>query len=146
MTSFIGSPCFCSSATYSLLYSVPICGGLDLPSVVTVVRYTLPPVTIGEDQPRPGISCDHSTFSVLDQRSARRACVPTGFESGPRNCGQTRSFCAWTLSAVINIAQIKRVMRVRVLSSVCAFIISGIPYFSSDRYQLKSALTIAIDD
>ena len=30
------NPCFCSSATYSLLYSVPACGSFDLPSVVTV--------------------------------------------------------------------------------------------------------------
>src|ERR1044071_5555534 len=89
MISSIGSPCFCSSAAYSLLYSVPVCGGFDLPSVVTVVRYTLSPVTIGDDQPCPGISCAHSTFSVLDQRSASRACVPTGFDCGPRNCGQT---------------------------------------------------------
>src|SRR6185295_17326273 len=74
----------------------PICGGFDLPSVVTVVTYTLPPVTIGEDHPRPGISCDHSTFSVFDQLSASRACFPTGFDSGPRNCGQARS-CALTL-------------------------------------------------
>src|SRR4030095_9551225 len=89
--SCIERPCFCNSATYSLLYSVPICGGLDLPSVVTVVTYNLPPVTIGEDQPRPGISCDHSTFCVLDHRSTRRGCVPTGFDSGPRNCGQATS-------------------------------------------------------
>src|ERR1044072_4784692 len=85
--SCIERPCFTSSATYSLLYSVPVCGCFDLPSVVTVVRYTLPPVTIGDDQPRPGISCDHSTLSVLDQRSASRACVLTGFDCGPRNCG-----------------------------------------------------------
>src|SRR5215211_5705270 len=91
-TCSIGSPCFISSAAYSLLYSVPVCGGFDLPSVVTVVTYTLPPVTIGDDHPRPGISCDHSTFSVCDQRSASRACVPTGFDSGPRNCGQTISW------------------------------------------------------
>src|SRR5687767_15267281 len=91
--SCIERPCFCISATYSLLYSVPVCGGFDLPSVVTVVKYTLPPVTIGDDQPRPGISCDHSTFSVFDQRSARRGCVPTGFEWGPRNCGHAVS-CA----------------------------------------------------
>src|SRR5215210_82108 len=90
--SSIGSPCFCNSAAYSLLYSVPICGGFDLPSVVTVVTYTLPPVTIGEDQPRPGMGCDHSTFSVLDQRSASRGWVPTEFDSGPRNCGQTTSW------------------------------------------------------
>src|SRR5215212_4822972 len=90
-TSDIGSPCFISSAAYSLLYSVPVCGGFDLPSVVTVVTKTLPPVTIGEDHPRPGISNDHSTFSVFDQRSASRACEPTGFDSGPRNCGQVAS-------------------------------------------------------
>src|SRR6185295_19127493 len=93
------SPCLLNSATYSLLYSVPICGGFDLPSVVTVVTNTLPPVTIGDDQPRPGISSDHSTFSVLDQRSASRAWVPTGFESGPRNCGHTRS-CPLTVSDI----------------------------------------------
>ena len=87
----IGSPCFASSAAYSLLYSVPVCGGFDLPSVVTVVRYTRPPVTMGEDQPRPGTSRAHSTFSVFDQRSASRASAPTGFESGPRNWGQTAS-------------------------------------------------------
>src|SRR4030095_2698651 len=92
--SCIERPCFCNSATYSLLYSVPICGGFDLPSVVTVVKYTLPPVTIGEDHPRPGISWDHSTFSVLDQRSANFGSVPTGFESGPRNCGQAISLAA----------------------------------------------------
>src|SRR5215831_2464022 len=78
----IGSPCFSNSAAYSLLYSVPTCGGFDLPSVVTVVTYTMPPVTTGDDHPRPGISCDHSTFSVFDQRSASRVWAPTGFEFG----------------------------------------------------------------
>src|SRR4030095_14201491 len=106
MISCIERPCFCNSATYSLLYSVPICGGFDLPSVVTLVTNTLPPVTIGDDQPRPGISCDHSTFSVFDQRSASRACVPTGFDSGPRNCGQT-AFCAWTPAGTKSSAHTK---------------------------------------
>src|SRR5262249_27368252 len=53
-TCSIGSPCFINSAAYSLLYSVPICGGFDLPSVVTVVTHTLPPVTIGDDHRAPG--------------------------------------------------------------------------------------------
>src|SRR5687767_15549516 len=91
ITCSIGTPCFISSATYSFEYSVPICGGFDFPSVVTVVTYTRPPVTIGDDHPRPGISCDHSTFTVFDQRSANFALAATGFESGPRNCGQTLS-------------------------------------------------------
>src|SRR5262249_27914524 len=99
----IGRPCFCSSATYSLLYSVPICGGFDLPSVVTVVRYTFSPLTMGDDQPRPGISSDHSTFSVFDHRSASAASLPTGFESGPRNCGQARSW-PWIVSEERNSA------------------------------------------
>src|SRR5262245_45024737 len=43
---------------------------------------------MGDDHPRPGITCDHSTFSVFDQCSASRACFPTGFASGPRNWGQ----------------------------------------------------------
>src|SRR3982751_800605 len=89
MISFIEAPCFCNSAAYSFEYSVPTCGGFDLPSVVTVVMYTRSPVTMGDDQPRPGISNDPSTFSVLDQRSASFGCVPTGLDSGPRNCGQT---------------------------------------------------------
>src|SRR6185503_14146632 len=111
--SAIGRPCFCSSATYSLLYSVPVCGGFDFPSVVTVVRYTRPPVTIGEDHPRPGISIDHSTFSVLDQRSARRGSVLTGFESGPRNCGHEISLARAVADAMKeadkNIVAINRV-------------------------------------
>src|SRR5262245_58116536 len=103
MISSIESFCFCNSATYSLLYSVPVCGGFDLPSFVTVVMYTLPPVTIGDDQPRPGISSDHSTFSVLDQRSASFALVPTGFDCGPRNCGHAMS-CARTVIDVTSSA------------------------------------------
>src|SRR5687767_9320375 len=58
---------------------------------------------MGDDQPRPGISCDHSTFSVLDQRSASLACVPTGFDSGPRNCGHALS-CPSTGSDTNNSA------------------------------------------
>src|SRR5271166_5444259 len=80
-----------SSAAYSLLYSVPICGAFDLPSVIAVVTKILPPVTIGEDHPRPGIGTDHSTFLVVDQRSGSRASAPTGLASGPRNCGQLKS-------------------------------------------------------
>src|SRR5829696_9727932 len=106
MISCIESPCFSSSAAYSLLYSVPVCGCFDLPSVVTVVTYTLPPVTIGEEKPRPGISSHHSTFSVLDQRSASFACVPTGFDCGPRNCGHAIS-CACTVSDINNTAHTK---------------------------------------
>src|SRR5215510_4816625 len=120
----IGRPCFSNSATYSLLYSVPICGGFDLPSVVTVVTYTLPPVTIGDDHPRPGISCDHSTFSVFDQRSASRVWAPTGFEFGPRNCGQStswpRTVCGAKNSAHTRPTRRKRMYRfitLRILSS-----------------------------
>src|SRR5215204_6988781 len=118
ITSSIGSPCFCSSATYSLLYSVPVCGGFDLPSVVTVVRYTLPPVTMGDDQPRPGISRDHSTFSVFDQRSASRAWAPTGFDSGPRNCGHA-TFCACTASDISNIAHMRPAQRKSLWVEIC---------------------------
>src|SRR5690349_19260278 len=118
MISSIERPCFCSSATYSLLYSVPICGGFDFPSVVAVVMYTLPPVTIGDDQPRPGISWNHSTFSVLDQWSASRSCVPTGFDSGPRNCGHARS-CACTVIEINNSAvAFKRMYTLRLICSL----------------------------
>src|SRR5262249_3302011 len=51
--------------------------------------------TIGADHPRPGIVATHSTFSVFDQRSGSALLSPTGFRSGPRNCGQSGS-SAWT--------------------------------------------------
>src|SRR2546422_96860 len=80
------SPCFISSATYSLLYSVPICGVFDFPSVVTVVTNTLLPFTIGDDHPRPWISAAHSTFSVFDHFSGNLPFATTGevVEDGER--------------------------------------------------------------
>ena len=59
-----------------------------LPSVNTVVINTCFPHTTGEDQPRPGMSCFHTIFSVVLQRSGRSACSATPIASGPRNCGQ----------------------------------------------------------
>ena len=53
-----------------------------------MVRNTFSPQTIGDDQPRPGISVFHETFSVLDQRSGRFVLVDTPRAPGPRNCGQ----------------------------------------------------------
>jgi hypothetical protein len=61
------------------------------PSVVTVVRNTLRPFTIGDDHPRPGISTAHSTFSVLDHFSGNLPFATTGFASGPRNLGHSGS-------------------------------------------------------
>src|SRR5262245_12779838 len=55
---------------------------------VAVVRNTLPSHTIGDDQPIPGISATHSTFSVVDQVFGNRGWSLTGSEPGPRNCGQ----------------------------------------------------------
>src|SRR5262245_13354209 len=44
--------------------------------------------TIGDDQPRPGTSRFHSTFSVSLQVSGRLGLSATPSERGPRNCGQ----------------------------------------------------------
>jgi hypothetical protein len=40
-------------------------------SEVAEVRKTLLPQTIGDDQPTPGMSVAHSTFSVVDQLEGR---------------------------------------------------------------------------
>ena len=75
-----------------------------MPSVTAVVTKTLPPVTIGDDHPRPGIVATHSTFSVFDQRSGSALLSPTGFRSGPRNCGQSGSAARTTMLNQSNAA------------------------------------------
>src|SRR5580658_1779341 len=58
---------------------------------MTVVRKTFLPETIGEDQPRPGMSAVHSTFSDLDHLSGRLELMAEGLEEGPRNPGHSGS-------------------------------------------------------
>src|SRR5688572_16221071 len=82
------NPCFRSSAMYSLLNSVPRDGGFIGCSLVAAVMKTRVPHVTGEDQPTPGTSATHSTFSVFDQVTGRSGLVETGFECGPRNRGQ----------------------------------------------------------
>ena len=82
------NPCLRSSAMYSLLNSVPSYGGFIGCSLVAAVMKTLVPHTTGDDQPTPGTSATHSTFSVLDHLTGRLGLSETGFESGPRNRGQ----------------------------------------------------------
>ena len=56
---------------------------------MTVVRKTRLPQTTGLDQPRPGISVTHSTFSVVLHVSGRFGLSATAaFMVGPRKCGQ----------------------------------------------------------
>ena len=81
-------PCLRSSAMYSLLNSVPSDGGFMGCSLVAAVMNTRVPHTTGDDQPTPGTSATHSTFSVLDHLTGRLALSETGFESGPRKRGQ----------------------------------------------------------
>ena len=104
-------------ARRGILSSVPICGDFDGPSVVADVMNTFSPVTIGDDHPRPGISTDHSTFSVFPYVSASRAFVLTGFEAGPRNCGQAASSPPTSPVATIT-AQARPIRLVRVLEGV----------------------------
>ena len=49
---------------------------------MTVVRKMFLPATIGEDQPRPGMSVVHSTFSDFDHLSGRLELMPEGLEEG----------------------------------------------------------------
>src|SRR5687768_8369434 len=81
-------PCFRNSAMYSLLNSVPRDGGFMRCSLVAAVIRIRVPHTTGDDQPTPGTSATHSTFSVLDHVTGRLGWSETGFESGPRNRGQ----------------------------------------------------------
>src|ERR1051325_458300 len=50
---------------------------------------TRSPETIGDDQPRPGTSIFHATFSFVLQCSGRFGLLATPRASGPRNCGQS---------------------------------------------------------
>jgi hypothetical protein len=73
-----------------------------------VVRKTLLPLTIGEDQPRPGMSAVHSTFSDFDHLSGRLELATEGLEEGPRKEGQSES-------AAKAIEAVKMIARARVM-------------------------------
>ena len=72
----------------SLLYSVPNSGRLVASiDLAAVVRKTALPTTTGDDQPEPGTSTLHSTFSVVDHRTGNRSSSETGMPAGPRKPG-----------------------------------------------------------
>src|ERR1700732_503439 len=75
---------------------------------MTVMRETLLPLTIGEDQPRPGMSVVHSTFSDFDHFSGRLELAAAGVEEGPRKEGHSGS-----AAKAIEIA--KMVVRARIM-------------------------------
>ena len=58
--------------------------GLSLVAAVMKTRF---PHTTGEDQPVPGTSVTHSTFSVFDQLTGRFGFSAIGFEPGPLKRG-----------------------------------------------------------
>ena len=67
---------------------------------VTVVRKTRLPQTTGLDQPRPGTSVTHSTFSVALHVSGRSELSATAaFMVGPRKCGQLSPSAGWASAA-----------------------------------------------
>ena len=61
--------------------------GLSLVAAVMKTRFAH---TTGEDQPTPGTSATHSTFSVFDQLTGRFGFSETGFESAPGNAATGR--------------------------------------------------------
>src|SRR5690348_16311604 len=71
---------------------------------MTVVRKTLSPQTIGDDQPRPGRSVFQAIFSVVDQVSGRFWSSATPIESAPRNCGQCSAPSALRRQYPVNIS------------------------------------------
>jgi len=78
-------PSLASSATYSFEKSTPREGGFISLSERAEVTKTRLFQTRGDDQPIPGISETHSTFSVVDQVEGSLALSLTGFEPQPLN-------------------------------------------------------------
>src|SRR5690348_8052422 len=66
----------------------PFFAGSTSPELTTVVTNTRLLQTMGEDQPRPGTSTRHATFSLVLQCSGRFGLSATPSAPGPRNCGQ----------------------------------------------------------
>jgi hypothetical protein len=67
---------------------MPFLACSSCPSLVTVVTMTRLPQTMGQDQPRPGISVLQTMFSVTLQRSGSPVAADIPAEPGPRNWGQ----------------------------------------------------------
>ena len=65
---------------------------MKAPSVlIAEVTKTVFPHTMGDDQPRPGISRTHETFLSRDQRVGSDPLEATAEPPEPRNCGQFSS-------------------------------------------------------
>src|SRR5882672_7997418 len=57
---------------------------------------------MGDDQPFPGTSIFHATFSLVLQRSGRSGLSAMPIAPGPRNCGQFATGSAANGALVIN--------------------------------------------
>src|SRR4029450_7384299 len=67
---------------------MPADAALNALALTAVVRNTRSPQTIGDDQPRPGTSATHATFSVVENVTGSVESSATPAPPGPRNCGQ----------------------------------------------------------
>src|SRR4051794_13538076 len=67
---------------------MPVEAALNAPLFTAEVTNTRSPETIGDDQPPPGSSATHATFSVVGRRAGRGGAWATPLPPGPRNCGQ----------------------------------------------------------
>ena len=74
--------------------------------IITELKNTLSPHTIGEAQPRPGISTFQATFSVADHFAERNSPDPIPRAPGPRNWGQLDA-------SVAKDASIRKTIKVR---------------------------------
>src|SRR5918992_2071609 len=66
---------------------MPVDGALNAPGLTAVVTNTRSRQTMGEDQPRPGMSTLQATFVVVDQCCGRTGPSAMPLPPGPRNCG-----------------------------------------------------------
>src|SRR5687768_4445270 len=68
---------------------MPVDGALNAPGLIADVTNTRSRQTIGDDQPRPGNSTAHATFSVVDHFCGSDDSSATPAPRGPRNWGHS---------------------------------------------------------
>ena len=94
---------------------MPVDGALNVPGEIADVTYTRSRQTMGDDQPRPGTSIDHATFSVVDQRSGSDDSSAMPDPDGPRNCGHSEGPVAAVVEAanraISGVATRRRIAR-----------------------------------
>src|SRR5688572_29980969 len=109
---------------------------------MALVRKTQSPQTMGDDQPRPGISRFHATFSVADQRSGSVVPRPMPRDFVPRNCGQFSWAPTYGLHVITNSDSKRTIIFVELITSsillksgTCNRILSRLDWQEGSRWS-----------